>query len=426
MSEPVGSRNHRSRPTTSARAAVALVTLTSAVGSLAVRGQDYQTPPPNDVLAVGAAPVPDGAPWGVPDIRIDRFGARLSVFHQTGRGHQSQASEDALRRGDEFTFIVNPVLYMHLSHREGTGISHDVYMPVDILTAASTDALDAVSTASRDNESFTLDVTTTVEDDPDERFLVRWGGHIEEELKSLNLGVGTSLDLADDNALLVLGVDGVLDIFDPVQPNGIDLGLTERLTLSVNATLSQLLSESTTLTLAWGLTGQIGHIHTPWNSVPRADGIRLVDLFPPSRLRNAATVRLAQAIPGTRTFFQASYRFYVDDYGAIAHSADVAGTQYLTDDTWLRATYRFHSQGAPYFFSTMLPTGTSLQSYRTADSDLAPLDLHEAGVSLRYFYDRNGQPTETSGWIELGYTYYGRSNSLEIHMGTLGFCTALD
>lgn len=419
----------RSRGTGASRvvgAGVVVLVASGLVASLVLGQQVYETPPPNGLLSIGAAPVPDGAPWGVPDIRIDRFGARLSVFHQTGRGHQSQADQDSLGRGNEFTFIANPVIYAHLSHAEGVGISHDVYIPIDILTAASTDALDAVSTASRDNESFTLDVTTTVEDGADERFLLRWGAHIEEELKSVNLGVGTSLDFADDNALLVLTVDGVLDIFDPVQPNGVDLGLTERLTLSVNATFSQLLSESTTLTLVYGLTGQIGHIHTPWNSVPRENGIRVVDLFPPSRLRSAATVRLAQAIPDTRTFFQGSYRFYVDDYGAIAHSAEGIATQYLADDTWLRATYRFHSQGAPYFFTTLFPASGTFQDYRTADSDLAPLDLHEAGVSLRYFYDRNGQPTDTSGWIELGYTYYGRSNSLEIHMGTLGFCTALD
>ncbi len=416
----------RPTPRRSVIAAVAVVASSGIVASL-VTGQDlFEPPPPNGVLSIGAAPTPDGTPWGVPDLRIDRFGSRLSIFHQTGRGHQSQADQDALGRGSEYTFIANPVLYMHLSHAEGVGISHDVYMPIDILTAASTDALDAVSTASRDNESFTLDVTTTVEDTVDQRFLIRWGAHVEEELKSLNLGLGTSLDFAEDNALLILSVDGVLDIFDPVQPNGYDLGLTERLTLSMNATFSQLLSESTTLTLAYGLTGQIGHIHTPWNSVPRENGIRIVDLFPPSRLRNAATLRLAQAIPDTRTYFQGAYRFYIDDYGAIAHSAEGIATQYLTDDTWLRASYRFHSQGAPYFFTTLFPAGGSFRDYRTADSDLAPLDLHEAGVSLRYFYDRNGQPTETSGWIELGYTYYGRSNSLEIHMGTLGFCTALD
>lgn len=402
--------------------------LTLGAASLGL-GQSFEsTPAPNDVLSIGRAPVPDGDRLPDPDLWIDRFGARLSVFHQTGRGYQSQAEIDASGRGSEFTFIANPVLYTHITHREG--VTHDVYLPIDILTAASTDALDAVSTASRDNESFTLDVTTTIPDGNDTRYFLRWGAHVEEELKAGNGGLGISIDLADDNAQLVLGVDAIVDIFDPVQYNGADLGLTERLTLSANGTLTQLLSETTTLAVSLGLTGQIGHIHTPWNSVPvtgdgpARDRGRVGDLFPPSRLRAAASVRLAQAIPDSRTFLQASYRFYVDDYGVTAHSVDGSATQYLTDDFWLRGTYRFHSQGAPYFFTTAFERSTSNLVYRTADSDLAPLDLHEVSASLRYFYDRQGQPSDRSGYFELGYTYYGRSNSLEIHMGTIGFQTA--
>lgn len=385
------------------------------------------TPPPNGVLSLGRSAVPDGERLRDPDLRIDRFGARLSVFHQEGRGYQSQAEPDASGRGSEFVFIANPVLYTHITHRDG--ITHDVYLPMDIVTSASTDALDAISTASRDNEAFTLDVTTTIPDGSDTRFLVRWGAHVEEELKAGNGGLGVSLDLADDNAVFTLMLDAIVDIFDPVQFNGVDLGLTERLTLSLNGTFSQLLSETTTLTLAYGLTGQIGHIHTPWNSVPLepGDGVgrsRIGDLFPPSRLRNALSVRLAQAIPDSRTFLQAAYRFYLDDYGVIAHSVEGIVTQYVSDDVWLRGSYRYHSQGAPYFFATELPRSTWLRAYRTADSDLAPLDLHEISGGLRVFYDRRGQPSDRDGYVELGYTYYGRSNSLEIHMGTIGFQTA--
>lgn len=390
--------------------------------SALVSGQTFDTPSPNDVLSMDAFAVPDGRALPDPDIRIDRFGARLSAFHQEGRGYQSQAEIDASGRGSEFAFIANPVLYMHLSQRDG--ITHDVYLPIDILTSASTDALDAVSTASRDNESFTVDVTTTIPDTNDSRFLLHWGAHIEEELKAGNGGLGVSLDFADDNAQLVLMADAIVDIFDPVQYNGADLGLTERLTLSVNGTLSQLLSETTTLTLSYGLTGQIGHIHTPWNSVPLVGGGRAADLFPPARLRNAASIRLAQAIPDSRTFFNVAYRFYADDYDVLAHSVEGQVTQYLTDDFWVRAGYRYHTQGAPYFWVDQLPRSVWSRAYRTADSDLAALDLHEVSASIRYFYDRNGQPSDRSGYVELGYTYYGRSNSLEVHMGTIGFQSA--
>ena len=403
---------------------VVILALSAAVPSFVV-GQSFEsTPPPSglDLLFTGA--VPEGEPFREPDLVLERFGARFTVFSQEGQGLQSQASSNSAGPGSEATTIFNPMFYAHL--RQRGGVRHDVYLPVDIVTAVSTDALDAVATASRENEAVSLDVMTTVDDGPDQRLLLHWGGHWEEEMRAVRLGFGISNDFADDNATLTIMFDTVADVLEPVQHYGWDPGLDWRFTLGANITFTQLLSETTTMLLSYGITGQNGHIHTPWNSVPLEGEGRVGDYWPKTRVRHAATLRLAQGIPATRTFANAGYRFYVDDYGAIAHSADITVTQYVTDDFWLRANYRFHSQGAPVFWQSMFPASGTQTDYRTADSDLAALDLHEVGGGMRWFYDRRGAPSVDTSWVELNYLYYGRSNSLQVHVGSIGFGTHID
>jgi hypothetical protein len=404
---------------------VVLLASLAAVPSFVV-GQSFEsTPPPSGLDLLSASAIPDGEPFREPDVVLDRFGARFTLFSQQGQGLQSQASNNPQGPGSEAVTIFNPIFYAHLKQRGG--ITHDVYIPVDIVTAVSTDALDAVATASRENEAFAADIMTTVEDGPDQRLLLHWGAHVEEEMRAVRLGFGISNDFADDNAMLTVMFDAVGDVLEPDQPNGYDPGLESRFTFGANITFTQILSETTTMLASYGVTGQSGHIHTPWNSIPMEAGGRIADYWPKTRVRHAASLRLAQGIPATRTFANAGYRFYFDDYGATAHSADVTLTQYVTDDFWVRANYRYHSQGAPVFWQSLFPATSDPQyGYRTADSDLATLDLHEVGGSMRWFYDRRGAPTIDTSWFEVNYVYYGRSNSLEVHVASLGFGTHID
>ena len=353
------------------------------------------------------------------DWTLERFAARFALFHQAGLGLQSQAGPERHGRGTEEAWIFNPILYGRLRHDRI--VTHDIYLPVDIVSAASVDALDAVSSASRENEAFDLEVFSTIEDGPDRRFTVHWGGHIEEPLRAVYFGLGTQIDLADDNAVLSISADGIVDIFDPVQFTGYDPGLDERTTLSINASLSQLLSPTTVVMLAYGLTGQVGTLETTWNSVPSEGADRIGDYFPERRLRHAVSLRLTQAIPDSRTFAATSYRFYADDFGILAHTADLTLTQYLGDELWLRAGYRFHTQTAAYFWTPLFQTTRRREEYRTADSDLAAFDAHELTGAVRWFYDRRGALTTSASWIELSYAHYLRTNDYSANVVSIGW-----
>lgn len=372
------------------------------------------------VDASGDVVAPDPPPD--PGWALERFATRFGVFQQDGSpgGFQSQAGPaDRHRPGSEATWIFQPILYARI--RQDAHIHHDVYIPVDVITAASTDALDVVSSASRENEAVNLDIYSTVEANPDTRYTLHWGGHIEEPLRSATLGYAVSQDLADDNAVFTVSFDGIVDFLDQVQFTGYDPGMTTRFTGTVNASLSQLLSPTTIAAVSYGLTGQVGLLQTPWNSVPLDGGDRVGDLFPRTRMRHAFVGRIAQAIPDTRTFLAAQYRLYVDDFGVLAHTPEGSVTQYLGDDVSLRLSYRFHTQNAARFWSTLLPMGFDLDRPRTADSDLAALDAHEIGGVLRWYYDHAGALTARSSYLEASYYHYERTNGLYVNLISLGW-----
>jgi hypothetical protein len=408
----------------------ALAMLALATSTALLRAQDVVVPDPPAGASgppPAVAPVDEGvstAPLVVVDTSdswaLERFATRLSVFAQDGAGGlQSQWGTNRAGPGSELLWVLSPTIFTRI--RQPGGITHDVYIPVDIITAASPDALDAISSASRDNESIDLDVYSSGRPDADTTVTVHWGGHVEEQLRAGHLGFSVARELAEDNAVLALTFDGVVDVFDPTLFNGWDPGLTERLTTSVNLSLSQLLSPTTIIAGSYGMTGQIGTLQTTYNSVPHEGGDRVSDLLPHHRMRHALSLRLAQAIPESRTYLTGNYRFYVDDFGVLAHTLDAGVTQYLGADVSLRLSYRLHTQTAASFWTPLFPAAAPFETFRTADSDLSAFDAHEGGATLRWYWDRAGALTARSSYLEAAYTHYERTNGLHVNVFSIGW-----
>jgi hypothetical protein len=230
------------------------------------------------------------------------------------------------------------------------------------------------------------------------------------------------VELADDNATLTTSFDAIVDILDPVQPNGWDPGLAERFTGSLNVSFSQLLSPTTIAFLSYGGTLQVGQIGTTWNSVPYEGGDRIADLLPNQRFRHAFAGELRQAIPDSRTFFSGRYRFYVDTFDLVAHTLDASVTQYLGPTVSARLSYRFHDQTGVSFFTTRFPMTASFDTtYRTGDSDLSAFSAHEVGATLRWYWDPRGALTARSSYVEVSYYHYERTNGLSANIASLGW-----
>jgi hypothetical protein len=350
-------------------------------------------------------------------IHVDSVRARFSHFDQTGHGYQSQADRPSVKspRSEEIT-VEQPQVEI-LAH-QGKKFTHRLWVPLDVITAASPDALDAISTASRVNEAGSIDLTSTYHYSKVGDVFLRAAFHLEEPFRSWLLGVGGTRSFADDNTVVAYSVNQVFDWLDRFNIFGTRLGRAFRSSTNGNISITQLLSPTTIGHLNYGVTVQLGELSNTWNAVPLSTGELGREYLPNLRHRHAFVGRLAQALPWHGAV-KGFYRFYVDNWGILAHTFELQLYQHITRYAYLRANYRYHTQTAADFWTTNAKPAEG--AIRTADSDLAAFTAQTFGVLAAV--DLPMVPRLRELHIDFGYEYYVRTNDLRasIYTCSLGF-----
>jgi hypothetical protein len=350
-------------------------------------------------------------------LRIRSIMTRLSAYDQFGHGYQSQAGP-VLGAGSERATIFEP--QAEVVATQGARLTHRLWIPVDIVSNASPDAIDngpasvdVMSSASRHVESGTIDWMTTYRSSPTTDFSIRNGIHLEEPLRSWNSGVAAHRSFADEATVVSAGAVEVIDWFDKFDITGHRHGHTDRNVTSGSVGFTQVLTPTTVVNVNYGLTVLEGELGNTWNSVPLETGIRGPELLPNERLRHALVGRAAQFLPWNGAL-RLYYRFYADDWGIVAHSVEGQLMQRLTPELYVGGYYRFHTQTGARFFTTLAAPDATL---RVADSDLAPLQSSTVGgkvvVDLPLSDPAGGI---RSMHFEVAVERYVRTNDLQINI----------
>jgi hypothetical protein len=351
---------------------------------------------------------------------VESVTARYTHYDQTGHGFQSMAGPSVFPRvgvgqpGDEWLTVDQPQL--EIVARQGDDVVHRLWVPLDIVSAASPDALDVVSTASRTNESGAVQLASTWQATRQTSFGVSGGFHLEEQFRSWNMGASWARALADDNAVVAISLGEVYDWFDKFDINGFRNGRVSRSSTNANIGLTQLLSPTTVAHVDYGYTIQSGTLGNTWNAVSLSDRTRGGELLPSLRQRHALMGRIAQWLPW-RGALHLSYRFYADDWGAIAHTAEAILQQRITGWLYVGGTYRVSQQSGVAFYYDVAPVNAPL---RTADSDLAPFVAQTAGGMFALDVPL---PRLRTMHVEFAYEHYWRTNDLAVNVYStaLGF-----
>ncbi|MFO0549299.1 MAG: DUF3570 domain-containing protein [Polyangiaceae bacterium] len=362
-----------------------------------------------------------------PGVALEEMRYFTAFYWQEGRGYQSQA-DPVDGKGREDAWIIQPMMYLRV--RQNSQVVHELTLPVDVVSAASTDALDVVSKASEYNEAFSLDWTGTYSPSDVVDMSFQFGFHYEEPLRSLIAGPALTFKLFEQNT--IIGVQGtvIADGFDPHTFTGRDKGFAARTSFSFNLTLAQVLSPTTLLDASFGTTEQWGTLETTWNSMlahrlPTEDSPATIDrtaeAFPRSRNRDALFVRLSQHIPASHTTAKVGYRFYFDENGVLAHTGEVDLYQYLVPWLYVRAHGRLHMQNAISFWMPYIEEPFTERQLRTSDSDLAAFISREAGIKLVFLRDRAPAAIRDKDSFEAGYLHYERTNGLSVDMFSVGY-----
>jgi hypothetical protein len=360
----------------------------------------------------------DDAASGYGDARIlDAMGAGLRLqsvmthitgFDQFGHGYQAQGGPTPSSPGSERLTVFEP--QVELVFTQGERVTHRVWIPVDVVTNASPDAIDVVSSASRHVEGGSIDWTTTYRADRQVDISVRSGVHLENPFRSWDSGMSIRRSYADDATVVSASALEVFDWFDHFDIHGDRSGHTDRNGTTGTLGLTQVLTPTTVASINYGLTFQEGTMGNTWNSVPLAAGGRGAELLPAQRMRHALVGRMAQWLPWNGAL-RLYYRFYADDWGIVAHSMEAELMQRLSPELYVGGTYRFHTQTGASFFTPLAPPGALL---RVADSDLAPLDSETVGGKIVVDYPLVGEFRTLH--LELACERYVRTNDLRVNI----------
>lgn len=372
------------------------------------------------VATLSGSALADAPPQGLTDaeildaprpyFRIESASLRFTHFEQSGRGFQSRAGPPG-GPGDQELRVEQPQL--EVIAKQGEHITHRLWVPVDVVTSASADAVDVVTNASRHNEAASVDWTTTYKKSPELGFGVRAGVHNEENWRSWNMGFSFSRAFAEENTVLEGSVNTIADWFDKYTLTGKHDGHTARTSFNANLGVTQVLSPTTLVHADYGLTTQRGQLSNGWNIVPLTTGGVALEIMPKGRTRHALVGRAAQFLPWDGAL-HAFYRFYADDWGSRAHTVEFELHQRISRSFRARVDYRYHTQSAPDFFTTRAEPGYALA---TADSDLASLHAHTVGFKITADVPVRFAKTLR---VDAGAARYFRSNDLRVSVFSCG------
>jgi hypothetical protein len=222
-----------------------------------------------------------------------------------------------------------------------------------------------------------------------------------------------------NTALALIGAHG----FDEVQPeqheNG-ETGKHNRDTWDLTAVWTQTLGQRTLSQLGAETHWVQGFQSNPYRSV-YAGGTRVPERHPERRFRRALFGRIDRYLM-TRASVSLSARYYSDDWGVQAGTFDVRLNQYVGDHLIVRYRYRYHRQGAAYFFSDLYEEVSGVDGFVSGDYKLDDFDSNLFGVKFSVpFEGISVRPWMAGVVLDLKYERYFDSQSFAANVLEAGF-----
>lgn len=199
---------------------------------------------------------------------------------------------------------------------------------------------------------------------------------------------------------------------------------------ALSLSFSQILSTKAQLALFLDLVQQDGLLSTPYQRIYFADKTDFfinefqladdVERLPDNRFKFPLGARLnyyANQWLVVRTY----YRYYVDDWGVSAHTANIELPVKLTDKFTIFPMYRYYKQQKSKYFAPYEQHYSS-ELFYTSDYDLSTFYAHQYGFGFVY----TDIFTSAKIWkiglknIDIRYNHYSRSDGLDADIVSFG------
>jgi hypothetical protein len=377
-------------------------------------------------------PVKDSSNYEARKLKIEEINIISAYYHQDG-------NNSAVTGGigtEKLTDFAN-TFDLQLSKYGASGKKHTFTfeLGVDHYTSASSDKIDpnSISSASSQDTRVYPSLNWTVSNDKTGNAFGLTGSYSQEfDYQSFGGGVNLTRVSKDKNTQFDFKAQVFLDTWKvilPVElrPSGYGSGsnrdgrgpvdYSPRNSFSTSFSLSQVLTSRLQALLIIEPSYQHGLLATKYQRDYFTDGSERVENLPGSRYKLPIAVRFNYFLDDhfvIRTF----YRYYMDNWGIRAHTAEVEIPIKLTSFVSVSPYYRYNNQqGTRYFTPYGQHNPTDI--YYTSDYDLSTLHSNFVGANIRL-----SPPTGVFGWqhfnsLEIRAGHYIRSTGLNSNIVTL-------
>ena len=369
-------------------------------------------------------PVKDSTNYQSRKLKVDEVNL-VSAYYQQDGNHSAVTGGIGTESLTDFANTID--LQLSNYGKKGRKNTFGFELGIDHYTSASSDKIDplSISSASREDVRIypSLSWTSTNEKTGNS---FGFTGSYSHEFDYQSFGGAFSLTRlsANKNTQFDFKAQAFLDTWKvilPVElrPAGYGSGeehdkraldYSPRNSFSTSFSLSQVINTRLQALLVVEPSYQHGLLATKYQRDYFTDGSERVENLPDSRYKLPIAVRLNYFLSDmfiVRTF----YRYYTDNWGITAHTAELEVPIKFTPFFSLSPFYRYNNQqGTKYFapYGQHSPTET----YYTSDYDLSTLQSHFFGSGIRF-----APPKGVLGWqhlsmLELRYGHYTRSTDL--------------
>jgi hypothetical protein len=376
-------------------------------------------------------PVPaDSSNYHSRRLKIDEINLVSAYYHQTGNNSAVTGGIGTEKLSD---FANTIDLQLSKYNKAGNKNAFTFELGIDHYTSASSDKIDpnSISSASMADNRIYPSLNWTHSNEKTGNSIGFTGSYSGEyDYQSIGAGFNLSRLSKDKNTQFDVKLQAFLDTWTVILPielrsgantgNGHESkseGTSPRNSFSTSFSLSQVINQQVQLAFIVEPSYQKGLLATRYQRDYFTDGSLKAETLPGQRYKLPIAARL-NYFAGDHLLIRTYYRYYIDNWGIRAHTAELELPVKLSSFLSISPFYRYNKQTGTRYFA---PYGQHDPSaaYFTSDYDLSTLssDFYGAGIRL-------SPPNGVFGWqhlsmLELRYGHYNRSTGLASNIITL-------
>jgi hypothetical protein len=336
--------------------------------------------------------------------------------------------------GTEKLSDIATTLELKLNKYDSRNRRHDISfeLGVDHYTSASSDKIDphTISSASSRDTRIYPSVSYSITNEQKGNAISFNGAFSHEfDYNSFGGGVGFTKTSKDKNTEFNVKLQAYLDNLLVILPIELRTGTQQgrgeernypsaaRNSVSSSFTFSQSLTQRLQLSLLLDLVYQSGYLSTPFHRIYFTNGTETNEKLPSSRFKIPAGIRLNYFL-GDKFIIRSFYRFYHDDWGLTAHTANIEVPIKLTSFLSVSPFYRYYTQNGVKYFAPY-KSHLATEAFYTTDDDLSKFNSSTEGVGLRYAPPGGVFGMQHLNNLELRFGHYKRTDGLNSNIITL-------